>query len=700
MVHAAETSLQKLLEGTKQYQVPLYQRTYSWGLEQLRRLWDDLVKLAEDRHAHERDLTHFIGSLVLAPSPALGPVGVQRYLVVDGQQRLTTLTLLLCAIRDHRAATEEHQHFDRINDKYLMNKWEPGAPTKFMPTQADRDSYLACVHATPQAGGEDSVGAAYRFFRARLVDLDDPDDDLDIHRLEEAVIGGLSVVAVTAQPGDNAHRIFESLNNTGLKLNQADLLRNYLFMRLPTRGEHVYENLWLPLQEQLSSETLELLFWLDLVQRDETAKQGDTYALQQARLDRLTSEGEIEREITRFVRLGQVLAVVLNPELESHPEVRTRLARLDAWGTTTVYPLLLHLLERRARGAASDGQVAGALSALESYLVRRVITGRATANLNRVLLRAVPEIAGRDPVDAALRTYLSTGRKLWATDAEIRRAVETVSFYWSGRASQKALILRWLEESLGSKEPVGFAGLTLEHVLPQTPTPAWRSMLAEGLSEEEDVDAVYQALLHTLGNITLTGYNATLSNGPFETKRDHLARSALLMNQEIAGNRTWGRTEILTRAASLAERIIGLWPGPDPTAVDELFDPTWNALRQVLTEVPAGRWTTYGDVAAVIGTHPVAVGTMLASRVAPNAHRVLQSAGTVSPNFRWPDPDRTDDPRDILAAEGVKLDEAGRADAGQRVRAEELARLAGVEVGGDEDGQGADGLPVQETGPR
>jgi hypothetical protein len=197
MVHAVETNLQKLLEGTKQYQVPLYQRTYSWRNDQLRRLWDDIVKLAEDRRDGRRDATHFIGSLVLAPSPSVGPTGVQEFLVVDGQQRLTTLTLLLTAIRDHRSETEGPDHHDRINEKYLINKWEPQQPLKLLPTQADRPAYFAAVGHTSLAGGGDPVGAAYRFFRARLSDLDDPDDDLDIQRLEEALIAGLSLVSVS-----------------------------------------------------------------------------------------------------------------------------------------------------------------------------------------------------------------------------------------------------------------------------------------------------------------------------------------------------------------------------------------------------------------------------------------------------------------------------------------------------------------------
>jgi hypothetical protein len=205
------------------------------------------------------------------------------------------------------------------------------------------------------------VGSAYRFFQAQLVAADDPDDLSDITRIEDAVMSGLALVSVAAQQGDNAHRIFESLNNTGLQLTQGDLLRNYLFMRLPTRGEAAYQSLWMPLQSQLGSADLELLFWLDLVQRDPRVKQTDTYAAQQARLDRLTTEAEVEAELARFARLGRLLQAILHPTDEPDPLVRRRLERLNAWGTTTVYPLLLHLLDRRDQGSATSEQIAAAM---------------------------------------------------------------------------------------------------------------------------------------------------------------------------------------------------------------------------------------------------------------------------------------------------------------------------------------------------
>ncbi|MFF3868295.1 DUF262 domain-containing protein [Micromonospora sp. NPDC001898] len=675
MVAAAETTLQGLLEGAKQYHVPLYQRTYSWSKPQLERLWDDVRKLAEDR-VDNPTATHFIGSLVLAPSPTNGPAGVAEYLVVDGQQRLTTLSILLCAIRDHRAEHEGSKHRVRLDHQYLTNPFEEERWLKLVPTQHDRDAYVACVKSTPQAAKAHPMNVAYRFFADALA-ADDPDNPLDIERIESAVITGMGLVAVTAQAGDNVYRIFESLNNTGLKLTQADLLRNYLFMRLPNQGRTVYDVLWQPLQKQFEPAELELLFWLDLVHRDPRVKQTDIYSNQHTRLEKLRTEAEIEAEVRRFARLGALLRVILHPDEEKDPGVRLRLERLSAWGTTTVYPLALHLLDRRENGTATSEQVASALLHVEGFFVRRLLIGRSTMNINRILLSVVTEMSRNLPVDEAVRAYLSTGRKHYATDANVRAAVRSIPFYLHGRAPQRSLVLRWLEESYGSKEPVSLEKATIEHVLPQTLTDEWRQILAGDVEPDENVEEAYESLVHTLGNLTLTGYNPELSNKPFAVKRDELKKSGIRLSQEIAARDRWGRPEIHARADALAERVIAIWPGPTEQAGNQSEVP-WDLMNKALAELPAGSWTTYGDLAALVGTAPVPVGMRLANHPTPNAHRVLQVEGTVSPGFRWLEPDRTDDPRDVLRAEGVTFDQHGRADRAQRIGTEELAQLAGI----------------------
>lgn len=679
MVQAKETNLEEVLEGKKQYAVPLFQRTYSWKREHVDRLWTDLVDIARVRRTSP-DATHFIGSLVLASTPGVGGIGLNRMLVVDGQQRLTTLSLLLAALRDHLGETDGKEAREAIDTQYLINKFVNEQPTKLLPTQDDREVYESIVRSLGKVGDDSRIGKTYHHLKAKVSRLS-ADDSVTAKELENAVLWGLALVAVVAEPGDNAHRIFESLNNTGLPLTQADLLKNYLFMRLGDRANAVYRSVWHPLEEKLTPGDLELLFWLDLVQVDEHAKQADTYAGQQKRLDKLTTAQQIEDEVSRISKLGDVLASILEPSREPDADIRTWLERIKMWGSTTAYPVVMRILARRAAGTATTQQVVGALRTLISYFVRRIVIGRATAGLNKTLLQAVAVVADAPDIDDALRAYLSKGRKYFATDAQVREAVGTVAFYHHGRKEQQNLILRWLEESYEGKEKADLKGLTIEHVLPQTLSEDTRDEFAETLAADADLAVEHERLVHTLGNLTLTGYNSEMSNSPFVTKRAQLAKSPLEMNKAIAAHDAWGPDEILRRGRALADRIIALWPGPDESLVDKVERAGLLArLAPVVERVPPGKWTSYTEVAVVVGSHPVAVGTTVANNPVDGAWRVLTYEGRPSPQFRWGDPDRTDEPQEVLAAEGVVFDAAGRASDAQLMDARALADAAGLAI--------------------
>jgi alkylated DNA nucleotide flippase Atl1 len=684
-VRAHEVDLISMVQGTKQFQVPLYQRPYSWGVSQLRQIWMDLLAEAERLKDEQGGSGHFIGSVVLAPSPvALGPSGLSRWLVVDGQQRLTTLMIALTAIRDH-VEEDEPQVALRIDVEYLINQFEQGdARLRLLPTQADRAAFRACVLRLPGADAADGVGAAYRFFRAELVVADDPDDPHDIARIEQVIRQRLRLVEIVAEPGDNVHRIFQSLNNTGLQLSQADLFRNHLFMLLPTRAEQVYEDVWLPMQEALRPQ-LELLMWLELVLwGHDKAKQGDVFRM---RADLLRERGEDEdrvvAEVQEFARRSRHLALILDPTGEKDLAVRDALTRLEEWGGQIAYPTAMLLLDHRERRSLPSADVARGLALVESFLVRRMIVGVAPNNLNRILNAVPREVGDADDVVDALLRYLSGTRRYWPSDAAVRDAVLSKPFYWSGRGPQRSFVLRRIEVSYGSPEPVDWskAKATVEHVMPQSLTEEWAEQLAPGAEREGvAVTDLHDSLVHTLGNLTLTALNPVLSNHPFERKRQILERGSLAMNREIRDADRWGADEIQGRSARLAARIVKIWPGPLHPEDALTGSRDWTQLHRALALMPAGSWTTYTDVAELIGSHPAPVGQHLAHVRVVNSWRVLTSEGRTARQFRWLEPDRTGTQQEALHAEGVTFDGAGRAAPEERLAAVDLARLIGLDV--------------------
>ena len=687
-MHAKEMTLEPLLEGQKQYLVPLYQRTYAWQRDQLDRLWTDVLAQADAMRDGTMGPGHFIGSLVLAPAPNVVAGGVARWLVVDGQQRLTTLLLALAALRDH-IRDESPQEADRVHRQCLVNEWQSGYDhLKLLPTQTDHPAFEACITGVHKPSGG-NVAAAYWFFRERLAAVDDPDDPHDLRRIEQAMRSRLDLVSVTAEHDDNVHRIFESLNDTGMKLTLGDLLRNYLFMLLPTRAEAVYGTVWVPMQDALGTEHVETLAYLDLQLRGRPeTRRSDTYQEQQRRFRPIENdEAAVEAEIVELARRAEHLHAILKPETVDDPDVSAGLRRLKDWGTEAVQPILMVLLDRRERGVAAPAETVRALLHLESYLVRRMLCGRTAAGINRAFAQAALHIAAAEDAAEALREFLSQPRRQWPDDEQLAAGIAQLNFYWTGKASQRLFVLRRLEESYGHKELINWeeTRVQIEHILPQSPTPEWLDTLEPDAEPGESTTDLHEQLVHRLGNLTLTGYNPDLGNKPFTAKRALLDKSRFSMSREVAEYESWGLQQIEARGQALAARAATVWPGPATSRIVAPQD-QWQVVRRVCTALPEGTWTTYGDISAVTGIHPKPLGNYLAATPVPNAWRVLKSDGSVAGDFRWPDPQRTAAPHEVLAAEGVLFNDKGRADAGQRLHPRELAALLGLDVTDDAAG--------------
>jgi alkylated DNA nucleotide flippase Atl1 len=681
-MHAKEQTLKQLLEGEKQYVVPLYQRTYAWQRHQLQQLWNDLMLQADALEAEAPSPGHFLGSLVLAPTRAVAG-GPSRWLVVDGQQRLTSLSLALSALRDH-VRSEDPKTADRIQRQFLINEYQEARDRlKVLPTQDDRAAFEAVLMGDP-GDATGNIGDAYRIFRELLVAADDPDDDVDMHRVEQSLVGRLDLVAITTDADDNVHRIFQSLNNTGMQLTQGDLLRNHYFMLLPTRADDVYTHVWRPMEKKLGVGNLETLAYVDLLLEGfERASRGDTYRLQAERIRKFeTDQDAVEQDILRLARRAEALAPVLDPDHAPPGGLREGLSRLRSWGTEATQVVMLAAVERLHAGSASPDQVNTAATLCESYLVRRMLSGRSGAGVNRILAEAARTMLTADDMVGSLRSYLSGPRRGWPNDELLRSDIQTRNFYWAGKASQRMFVLRRLEESFKHKEQVDWAAAQpqIEHVLPQTLTTDWESGLLDPDDPALPPADVHQQWVHRLGNLTLTSYNPELSNAPYPKKRLLYRNSHFDMTRQIAEGQVWGPAQIKARADALADLAIDIWPGPVGTRA-EVSDP-WRAVRQLLVALPEGTWTTYGDIGAVSGHHPVALGQFLGGSPLPNAWRVMTSSGKISAGFHWTD-ERTESPQAVLEAEGVQFDSQGVANPTQRLRPADLATLLGIEVDSD-----------------
>ena len=311
---------QKLFSGEMQFIVPLFQRSYSWRLKQWRTLWHDLVELPE----LEASRQHFIGSVVMHPTNTV-PTGVSKYAVIDGQQRLTTLFLVLVALRDVARQVGDERLAERITDTYLANKWAPAHERyKLLPTQADRaDFRLVAEHQAAGAALTPSLFAeAYTYFQTQLLGWVKGRPA----RAEEAmrlVLERLSLVSITLADDDDPYLVFESLNAKGMQLTAADLIRNYLFMKIhPDQQDELNERYWIPMQTELG-DALTQFIWHYLMRHGGNVAQSDVYLAFKKATER-RDVADVLRELARF---APTYARLLRPELETQrPAVRQALS--------------------------------------------------------------------------------------------------------------------------------------------------------------------------------------------------------------------------------------------------------------------------------------------------------------------------------------------------------------------------------------
>ncbi|MBK9927706.1 MAG: DUF262 domain-containing protein [Anaerolineales bacterium] len=537
---ASETTFQPIIEGTKQYVVPLFQRPYSWGKKEWDVLWDDLVWLCENSEPK----SHFIGSIVTMPTIAV-PQGVTKYLLIDGQQRLTTIFVLLVLLRDLSKKAGEENLAEEIQQTMLVNPFKKDDDFfKLLPTQVDRDAFKALIQEE-KLDEQSLLMQCYQYFERKI-----RQGKVDVSSLNKVITGRLSAVGIVLDLDDNPHLVFESLNAKGRTLTQSDLIRNYFFMRIHANEQEKYHaKFWTPMQNALEDSLTEFVRHY-LMRNGAFVKQGDVYFTLKDRI----GQGNAIDALKDLSLFAGYYTKFLHPHLEQNKELQKALTRLSRMEITTAYPFLLNCYHDFATGQISSDDFLQILKLLENYLVRRFVCNVPTSQLNKIFPLLYGQALKNSPVLVdGVRSVLQT--RGYPKDNEFRARLQDAKLYGAGeRAVKTKFILETLELAHAHKEIIEFAALSIEHVMPQTLTEWWMGHLGD------EWQADHELYLNTIGNLTLTGYNSELSNLPYLMKREQLINSHLELNKFFSAYPAWRRANIEERSKILAELSVTIWP--------------------------------------------------------------------------------------------------------------------------------------------
>jgi uncharacterized protein with ParB-like and HNH nuclease domain/predicted transport protein len=560
---ATEAKLLDFLKKSPQFIIPIYQRTYSWTERECRQLWDDIIRAGEN----DKIPVHFIGSIVYIES-GLSQVTHQAPLVViDGQQRLTTVTLMLTALAETMGQTEPVEGFSqrKITNYFLVNPEESGdRHFKLLLSQTDRVSLTAIVAKT-ELPKERSLRITenHELFRS-WIGQNRSDLDTVCRGLAKLVVVDIAL----NREHDNPQLIFESMNSTGKELSQADLIRNFVLMGLePKLQTRLYEEFWRPMEVDFGQQAYGTHF--DAFMRHYlTVKTGEIPNINEvydafkrhARKSRDPDSSEDEhveglvRDIRDYARHFCAMAL----GIEQDPNLSRAFHDLRELRVDVAYPLLLELYHDYSLGVLSGEDLAKSIRLIEAYVFRRAICAIPTNSLNKTFATFGRELLKERYLESIEAHFLLLpSYRRFPNDEEFQRDIKTRDLYNFRSRSY------WLRrfENYDRKEHVPVDEYTIEHILPQNENlnGAWQSALGP------EWQRVQHTWLHTLGNLTLTGYNSEYSDRSFPEKRDMkggFSESPLRINEGLGQLHTWNEEMIKQRAEKLAANAVRVWPQP------------------------------------------------------------------------------------------------------------------------------------------
>ena len=548
-------SMLTFLQYQQQLSIPIFQRRYSWIEKDCLQLLEDTLRVG----GNDKIDSHFLGPIVYIQTE-LAPIGsVPKHLVIDGQQRLTTLSLLLSALSFviDEIGADIGTSPGRLQGYYLFNEQEDGELRyKLLLTKDDKETLIDLLEDRDTSRSTNSSSLLvknYNFFKNRLTEV-------DLNILHTG-IEKLAIISVVLDPAiDDPQKIFESLNSTGTNLSQADLIRNYVFMNLElTSQERLYEDHWFPMEQFFGNEYAERF---DSFMRDYlTLKMKQTLSHEAVYEkfkehcpvnDNSEQLEEIVKEISRHAKyyVNMILLAEGDSELQ---KCFSDLVELQA---DVYYPFLLEVYDDYNQELIEKADFIKILRLVESYVFRRAVCGVSISA--KLFAELMNEVDKNNYLESLSDMFLGMDtNKRYPKNAEFKEAFIDKNVY---NFNRRNYLLRKLENHERSKEPIEVSSYTIEHIMPQNLTEAWRQELGENF------ERIHQRWLHKIGNLTLTGYNPEYSNLTFKEKRDlpniGLRHSPLHLNQGFADMERWNEAAIITRAEELAEKACKIWIYP------------------------------------------------------------------------------------------------------------------------------------------
>lgn len=557
---ANKTFLLNFLSNKQQLSIPIYQRKYSWKEKECRQLWEDILRVGSSLNNEEN---HFVGSIVYMKVNPHMMTPISELLVIDGQQRITTVSLIISAIASYlkKNPNENLMDWQAILNYYLINDLEKGEKRyKFLLTDEDKSTLIKIIDNISSdeelmftSDDSQNVVNNYQLFEKWL----------NSENIEKIYLGltRLLIIYIALEQGkDNPQLIFESLNSTGLELNQADLIRNYILMGLePDEQEKLYNNYWLNIEKGFENASSDLFD--KFIRHYLTIKLGRIPKVKEIYLEfkNYSKDFDVIEDLVKDVYKYAQYYFNFVFEREENPNLRNAFKDLNELNYDVIHCFILEVYDDYYNEKITTDTFIKIIDLVQSYLVRRQICNIPTNSLNKTFAGLYGEINQDDYLNSFKFALIEKETyKRFPNTSEFKDNLQNKDIYNSWI---KSYVLRKLENYNHSKEPINVESFTIEHIMPQNPnlSDSWITDLGDNWEE------VQKTYLHTIGNLTLTGYNSELSDRPFLEKRDMdggFASSPLTLNEGLKTLSKWDEGEIKKRAKNLAEIAIKVWSYP------------------------------------------------------------------------------------------------------------------------------------------